>query len=430
MKDNKVNIAILGYGTVGAGVYQLLERQKGEIEPKTGLQAEVTKILVRDASRKRDGADQSLFTDSFDDILYDETIDIVVEVMGGTEPAKSYIVAALNAGKNVVTANKDLMAVCGGELLDLAARQGRDLMFEASVGGGIPVIEPMRQCLAGNHISDVMGIVNGTTNYILTKMSENGMEFDEALSQAQQLGYAEADPASDVGGLDAARKLAVLAGIAFNSQVTLSDVHVEGITGITAADISRAGELGYVIKLLAVARESDGEIEAGVQPMMLPVSHQLAQVNDVFNAVFIHGDAVDDIMLYGRGAGRFPTASAVVGDIIDVIRNIRYGCTGRISCSCYRNLPVKPVSETFQKYFIRILVTDRPGVLAGISSIMGDYGVSIKQMIQKQVDVDKCAELDMITDSVKEKDFLEAVEKIKSLDSVHEISSLIRVYDG
>ena len=430
MTDKRmIRIAILGFGTVGAGVYQMIKNQKEEMEAKTGCTADIARVLVRNASKPRPGIESSLLTDQYEDILQDPTIDIVVEVMGGIEPAHTYITQALKAGKNVVTANKDLMATHGGELLSLAKEVGKDLLFEASVAGGIPIIRPMKQCLAGNHMTQVIGIVNGTTNYILTKMAQEGMEFSEALAKATELGYAEADPTADVEAYDAGRKLAILASIAFHSRVTFDDVYTEGITKITAADIRYAKEMGCVIKLLAIARETVDGIEAGVQPMLLPQTHPMAAVNDVFNAVFIHGDAVDDVMFYGRGAGRFPTASACLGDIVDIMRNIQWGCTGRISCSCYRQLPIKSMADTEQKYFIRLRCIDRPGVLAAIASVMGRMGVSIKQMVQKPTESNSVAELVLITDAVKEASFLNALEEIKGLDVVYEVSSLIRVHD-
>lgn len=428
-ETNKVRIAILGLGTVGGGVYQLFQAQADTLMAKTGLDAEIAAILVRDANKPREGVDPSLLTESFEDILHDETIDIIVEVMGGIEPARTYITEALKAGKNVVTANKDLMAAHGGELLDLAQEVGRDLLFEASVAGGIPIIRPMKQCLAGNRITEVMGIVNGTTNYILTKMDEEGMEFSNALAKATELGYAEADPTADIEGYDAGRKLAILASIAFHSRVTFSDVHTEGISRITAADIRYVRDMGCIIKLVATARETEKGIEASVQPMLLPVHHPLASVKDVFNAVFVHGDAVGDTMFYGRGAGRFPTASACMGDIIDVMRNIRFYCTGRIGCGCYRHVPIQPMEETIQRYFLRMQVVDRPGVLASIASVMGKYGVSIKQVVQKPTEEGR-AELVLITDQVQEKDFLKALEKFRSMTNmIQEISSVIRVYE-
>lgn len=425
----KIRIAILGLGTVGFGVYELLKRREDELVAKTGLQAEVARVLVRNAGKAREGICPALLTDQFEEILKDPSIDIIVEVMGGIEPAYTYITEALKAGKNVITANKDLMAAHGGELLHLAQEMGKDLLFEASVAGGIPIIRPLKQCLAGNSITEVIGIVNGTTNYILTKMSQEGMEFSDALHMATELGYAEADPTADIEGYDAGRKLAILASIAFHSPLTFDDVHTEGITKITASDIRYAKEAGCAIKLLAIAREANGEIEAGVQPMLLPMSHPLASVDDVFNAVFVHGDAVDDAMFYGRGAGRFPTASACLGDIIDCMRNIRFQCTGRIGCTCYRSLPVKAMRKTRQRYFLRMQVVDKPGVLAAVSSVMSRYGVSIKQMVQKPTDNAAYAELVLITDAVREADFLKALQEFRQMEHIRKVSSLIRVLE-
>ena len=330
-----VKIALLGLGTVGTGVYKVLKAQQEEIPHKVGAKIQLKKVLVRNtekASRKLD--DPSILTTEWKSILEDPEISIVVEVMGGIEPARRYILDALHAGKSVVTANKDLLASHGKELMDAAAETKSDLLFEASVAGGIPIIRPLKECLAGNHISEVMGIVNGTTNFILTKMAEEGMEFQEALALATELGYAEADPTADIEGLDAARKVAILASIAFHSRVTFDDVYTEGITKITATDIRYAREMGRDIKLLGVAKETPEGIEARVQPMLIPSTHPLASVRDSFNAVFVHGDAVDDTMFYGRGAGELPTASAVVGDILDAVRNMVFGCRGRIGCTC------------------------------------------------------------------------------------------------
>ena len=292
-----------------------------------------------------------MLTDQCKEIIEDKEIDIVVEVMGGIEPAKTIITEALKAGKNVVTANKDLLAVCGEDLLEIAAAHHVDLMFEAAVAGGIPIMRPLRQCLAGNEITEVTGIVNGTTNYILTKMFELGMSFEEALAKATELGYAEADPTADIEGLDAGRKVAIMATSAFHSKVVFDDVHIEGITKITAQDIKYAKEFDSVIKLIGIARNTESGIEACVYPMLLSSEHPLASVRNSFNAVFVHGDAVDDVMFYGRGAGEFPTASAVMGDIIDVIRDMVNGCTGRISNTCYRELPVKKV-QRYQKQIL------------------------------------------------------------------------------
>ena len=297
----KIKIGLLGLGTVGTGVYKLIRKRSDMMEQTAGAQLEIKKILVHNRNKKREGVDENLLTDNWREILEDEEIQIIIEVIGGMEPAKTMIMEALRAGKNVVSANKDLIAEEGRELFDAAREHEKDFLFEAAVAGGIPIIRPLKQCLAANEISDVLGIVNGTTNYILTRMFEDGMEFDDALKQAQELGYAEADPTADVEGLDAGRKVAIMASIAFHSRVVFSDVYTEGITKITAADIAYAKEFDSVIKLLGVARNAGDGIEVGVYPVMLPKDHPLASVRDSFNAVFIHGDAVDDAMFYGRG---------------------------------------------------------------------------------------------------------------------------------
>lgn len=424
---NIIKVALLGSGTVGTGVYKLVQSQKEEMPHKIGANLEITKILVRDKNKKREGIDNSLLVDNWSEILEDDSIQIVIEVMGGIEPARTYITQALEAGKHVVTANKDLVAEHGKELLDAAETHHCDLLFEASVAGGIPILRPLKQCLAGNHISEVMGIVNGTTNFILSKMTAEGMDFDEALALATELGYAEADPTADIEGYDAGRKVAIMASIAFNSRVTFSDVHTEGITKITAKDIEYASEVGCVIKLLGVAKNTPEGIEVSVHPMLIPNSHPLAKVDDSFNAVFVHGDAVDDAMFYGRGAGELPTASAIMGDVIDVARNIQFQCTGRISCTCYKDLPIKGIQEVKSKYFLRMQVADKVGVLARIADILGDKKVSIAQVIQKDKHED-VAELVIITDLVLEEYFRDAIDQIKKLDTTKSISSIIRVY--
>lgn len=423
----KIKIGLLGLGTVGTGVYKLIRMRSDVMERTIGAQFEIKKILVHNKNKKREGVDESLLTDNWKDILEDEEIQIVIEVIGGIEPAKTMILEALKAGKNVVSANKDLIAEEGRELLDTAQEYGKDFLFEAAVAGGIPIIRPLKQCLAGNEITDVLGIVNGTTNYILTKMFEEGMEFEDALRQAQKLGYAEADPTADVEGLDAGRKVAIMASIAFHSRVVFSDVYTEGITKITAADIAYAKEFDSVIKLLGVARNTESGIEVGVYPVMLPKDHPLASVRESFNAVFIHGDAVDDAMFYGRGAGEMPTASAVVGDVIDVARDLAYDCTGRISCTCYRQIPVKDFGEIENKFFLRMQVKNRPGVLAQIAQVFGGHKVSIARVVQKNVHLEK-AELVIVTERVKERHMKDATEELKNMDSIYEISSVIREY--
>ena len=423
----KIKIGLLGLGTVGMGVFKLLRMRSDVMEHTAGAQLEVKKILVHNRNKKREGVDESLLTDNWKEILEDDEIQIIIEVIGGIEPAKTMILEALKSGKDVVSANKDLIAEEGRELLDTAQEYGRDFLFEAAVAGGIPIIRPLKQCLAANEISDVLGIVNGTTNYILTKMFEEGMEFADALKQAQELGYAEADPTADVEGLDAGRKVAIMASIAFHSRVVFADVYTEGITKITAADIAYAKEFDSVIKLLGVARCVEGEIEVGVYPVMLPKDHPLASVRESFNAVFIHGDAVDDAMFYGRGAGEMPTASAIVGDVIDAARDLAYGCTGRISCTCYRQIPVKDFGEVKNKFFLRMQVHNRPGVLANIAQVFGGHKVSIARVVQKNARADR-AELVIVTEEVKERHMKDATEELKKMESIYEISSVIREY--
>ena len=427
-KPHKIKIGLLGLGTVGSGVYKLIEKQKEEFCKKAGADVEIVKILVHNMEKKREGVDPSLLTDHWRDIIDNDEIQLVIEVMGGIEPARTMILDALNAGKNVVSANKDLIAEHGKELLDAAEEHGVDFLFEAAVAGGIPIISPLKNSLEANHVTEVMGIVNGTTNFILTKMSQEGMEFSDALALATELGYAEADPTADIEGIDAGRKVAILASVAFNSRVTLDNVHIEGITKITAKDIRYAKEMGCEIKLLGVARCQEDGVEAYVCPMLIPAEHPLASVNDSYNAVFVHGDAVEDAMFFGRGAGELPTASAVVGDVFDVVRNILAGCSGRIGCTCYKQIPVKKMEDTHNRYFLRLKVEDRCGVLAEMTAIFAKYQVSVAQIIQKDTKVEGCAEVVVITEKVREGDFRTAIEEIRNRDSVRKISTIIRVY--
>ena len=427
MNTKKIKVALLGVGTVGTGVYKLIQRRADVMVRTIGAQMEVSKILVHNLNKQREGIDASLLTDNWQEIVNDPEIQIIVEVMGGIEPARTMILEALHAGKHVVTANKDLLAAHGKELLDAAEEKHCDLLFEAAVAGGIPIIRPLKQCLAGNEIDEVIGIVNGTTNYILTKMFEENMSFEEALAKATELGYAEADPTADVEGLDAGRKVAIMASIAFHSRVVFDDVYTEGITKITADDIAYAKEFDSVIKLLGVAHNTEGGIEVGVYPMLLNKEHPLASVRDSFNAVFVHGDAVDDAMFYGRGAGELPTASAVMGDIIDVARNIEYGCNGRISCTCYRETPIKKFDEVENKFFLRMQVKNQPGVLASIATVFGNHGVSIARVVQKHIKGDQ-AELVIVTDKVREDYLKNALEQLRDIENIFEISSAIREY--
>ena len=428
MGEKVINAALLGLGTVGTGVYKVLKNQEEEMTAKIGCKVKIRKILVRNLEKAAGKVDDpAVLTNSWEDIKADPSIDIIIELIGGIEPARTYILDALHAGKHVVTANKDLIAVHGKELMDTARASHVDFLFEAAVAGGIPIIRPLKQCLAGNHMSEVMGIVNGTTNFILTKMSQENMEFKDALALATKLGYAEADPTADIEGLDAARKVAILASIAFNSRVTIEDVKNEGITKITANDIRYAKEMGCCIKLIGMAHMAEKGIEAYVAPMLIPESHPLAAVNDSYNAVFVRGDAVDNAMFLGRGAGELPTASAVVGDVFEVARNIVHGCCGRVSCTCYKELPIVPMEEVRSRYFLRVLVEDKIGVLAMIANEFAGHRVSVQQMIQKER-INDCAEIVVITDRVCEGDFKKAVHCIAEKPNTRKVEAVIRVY--
>lgn len=427
MTQEIYKVALLGLGTVGGGVYDILEKQKGELEHKVGRELEISKILVRNKAKYADKADVTKFVDNWEEIVNDESISIVVEVMGGIEPARTYIEQALKAGKHVVTANKDLMATEGHYLLEVAREHNCDLLFEAAVAGGIPIIRPMKQCLLGNDITEVMGIINGTTNFILTKMSEEGMEFADALQLATDLGYAEADPTADIEGHDAGRKLAIMASIAFHTPVNFSQVYTEGISKISARDILYAHELGSEIKLLGIAKNTETGIEVKVHPTIIPAKHPLASVKDAFNAVFIHGDAVDDAMFYGRGAGALPTGSAVVGDVLDVARNMQFNCAGRIGCGCYKNIPVKELGETSSSFYVRMRLEDRAGTLAALAGVFGKYGVSISMLLQKDKTAES-AEIVIVTYDVAEKQFNDAMVEVEKMGMVKEICSIIRVH--
>ena len=344
-KYNEIKAALLGAGTVGGGVYKLIEKRKSEMPSKIQAELTITKVLVKNLNKKREGIPDEVLTDDWQEILDDQ------EMMGGIEPARTYILEALKAGKNVVTANKDLLAEHGKELMDAAEEYHKDLYFEAAVGGGIPIIRPLKECLAGNNITEVMGIVNGTTNYILTKMTQEGMDFGEALKQAQELGFAEADPTADVEGQDACRKIAILASIISGKYVDFEEIYTEGITKITTEDMQYAKALGMNIKLLAECKHVDGTLYAGVAPVLLHAEHPLYSVNGVFNAVFVKGNMLGDAMFYGSGAGKLPTASAVVADIVAVVQN-----QGRDIMNFWseEKLTLEDRSKTSKKFLVRI----------------------------------------------------------------------------
>ena len=420
-----IRIAVLGYGTVGSGVVKVIQTNAKIIAKRAGQEVEVKYVLdLRDFP---DDPIQSKVVHDFNVILEDPEVDIVVETMGGTRPAYEFVKKSLLAGKSVCTSNKELVAAYGAELVHIAKSKTVNFLFEASVGGGIPIIRPLNQSLTADRIEQINGILNGTTNYILTKMAQEGSDFADVLKEAQELGYAEKDPTADVEGLDAGRKVAILASAAFNSRVTFEDVYTEGITKITATDIEYAKEMGCTIKLLGVAKDTPEGIEARVHPMLIDSNHPLATVNDSYNAVFLTGDAVQDTMFYGRGAGELPTASAVVGDIFDVVRNILWNCCGRIGCTCYRECPIKRVGEIKSKYFVRMQIENRYGTLASVASVFGNNKVSIAQMLQKRVN-GKYAEIVVITDEVKERHFEDAMQILGGMSMIQEISSTIRVY--
>ncbi len=422
-----IKIGLLGSGTVGSGVVRVLKENMEEITARVGTHLVLAKVLVRDKKKPRPYLDGIELTDCVEDILEDEEISVVVEVMGGLHPAKEYMLRAMEAGKSVVTANKDVVAQFGQELFDMAEKHDVDFRFEASVGGGIPIIMPLKQCLTANRISEVLGIVNGTTNYMLTKMSEEGMSYDDVLKEAQEKGYAEANPSADVDGLDAARKAAILSSIAFNMRISLADVSVEGITKITPEDISYAKNLGYVVKLLAIGKETDDGINVRVHPVFLPKEHPLASVNGVYNAIFVRGNAIGEAMFYGPGAGSLPTASAVVADIIDVSRDIVTHSFGRLNCTCYREKVLCPIEKTQSSYYVRLLVEDKPGVLGAIATAFGNADVSLQSVIQTQRNGNEQAEIVAITHCVSHANILAALGVLKALPVVSEVRNLIRV---
>jgi homoserine dehydrogenase len=424
MRDS-IQVGLLGCGTVGAALVRLVDEHADLIAGRAGVTIEIARVAVRDLSRRRDvKLAPERFTTDAAAIVEDPAIDVVVEVIGGVEPAHSLITAALQAGKPVVTGNKELIARHGPELFEVAAAAGVDLLFEASVAGGIPLMRPLRESLAGDRIRRVTGIVNGTTNYILTRMAEEGSTFAAALADAQRLGYAEADPTADVEGYDAAAKAAIIATVAFGARVHLDDVHTEGITGITDDDIASARLLGYVVKLLAIAEEIDGDIAVRVHPAMVPVHHPLASVRDSFNAVLIEGEAVGELMLYGRGAGGGPSASAVLGDLIDAVRNLVAGGTVA-TVSGLVDRPVRPIGDLESQFYLFMEVADRPGVLAAIAAEFGRHGVSIQSMEQRGLGDD--ARLVFITHRAREEDLRATLDALREVEPVHRVGSVIRV---
>ena len=427
-----VRLGVLGCGNVGAALVQLVADRRADIAARTGLDLSITRVAVRSTARARDvDLPPEVLTTDAAAVVADPDVDVVVEVIGGIEPARELILQALKSGKPVVTANKELLANHGAELFAAADAAGVDLLFEAAVAGGIPLIRPLRESLVGEPITRVMGIVNGATNYILTRMTESGASYHDALAEAQSLGYAERDPTADVEGYDAGAKAAIIAMIAFGARVVAGDVYHEGISGITAEDIAVADRLGYRVKLLGIAErhDVDGEPEIGVRvhPALVPVQHPLASVRDSFNAVFIQGAAVGDLMLYGRGAGGSPTASAVLGDIIDAAGNLRRGTHGSIGTLVRAR--IRSIDDLESAYYLSLDVVDRPGVLAKVADVFGRHGVSIRSMEQEASEPGNGSEARLIflTHKARERDVQATLHDLRELDVVDRVGTMLRV---
>lgn len=413
-----VKIGLVGTGTVGGGCLDILSNHKQDFLRHFGIDLELTRVCSRSSEQAASRGLQDIFTTDYHDIINDPEIDIVVELIGGTGVAKDVIVEALQAGKHVVTANKAIMASAGEEIMGLAEEKGLEIAFEASVGGGIPIIDPLKHSLIANQIDSIMGIVNGTTNYMLTRMDENGMDYDAALKEAQERGFAEADPTADVDGYDAAAKIAILASIAFNSRVTIDQVYTEGIRRISPIDLAMAHDSGYVVKLVAHARRSEKGIDVRVHPTMIPENHQLATVNGVFNAIFVEGDAVGQTMFFGEGAGAGPAASAVMGDVLEVARHIQMGIKPIVGCTCTDNLPIISMDDLHTKYYIRFVVADRPGVLAAAADIFAKNGVSVRMVTQRGNAAREDVNLVFVTHTAEERKVRKTIDEISSLGDV------------
>jgi homoserine dehydrogenase len=432
----EIKIGIIGFGTIGAGVAKTLIQNMGLLEERLGFPLTLKKMADIDIAREREvKLPEAILTTDANEIINDPEIDIVVELIGGIEPAKTFITNALKAGKHVVTANKALLASKGKSLFDTAQSCGRDLYFEAAVGGGIPIIKTLREALIANNYIFIHGIMNGTCNYILTEMTEKGVCFSDVLKTAQELGYAEADPTLDIEGHDAAHKLAILCSLAYGTAPDLKGMYVEGISKLDSIDITYAKELGYKVKLLGIAIDRGDKVEARVHPVLIPFSYQLARVDGVFNAFYVKGDIVDTTLFYGRGAGMMPTASAVMSDIADIARNIQAGVAGRIPHLGYRKdqslkKSFMPIEEISTNYYLRIKVADKPGVLAKIAGILGEKDISILSVIQKPALEDKFVQVVMMTHEAREADMMEAIKTLSLIKEVGGKPIVIRVEDN
>jgi homoserine dehydrogenase len=434
MKD-KISVGLIGFGTVGAGVVKLFQEEKDLLEKRVGSKLVLKKIADLDITTPRGVTpDPNILTTKVSDIMTDPEIDIVIELIGGYEPAHTFLLQAMAAKKHVVTANKALLATRGNDLFQAAEENGVDIAFEASVGGTIPIIKTLKESLVANHIQSIFGIMNGTANFILTKMTDDGEPFDVVLKEAQRLGFAEADPTFDIEGIDTAHKLAIVLSLAYGKKVNLNDIYVEGITGITDQDIAFAKDLGYRIKLLAIAIDRGDAVEARVHPTMIPFGHLLANVNANYNAFHVVGSASGSIFLYGQGAGMMPTASAVMGDIVDIARNIRKGINSRVPARAIqekdiRDIELRPFPEIRSNYYFRFSAVDRPGVLSKISGILGERNISICSVIQKGRTRQGAVPVVMTTYKAREKDVREALAAIDRLDVVLDKTVFIRLED-
>ncbi|MCS7150437.1 MAG: homoserine dehydrogenase [Caldimicrobium sp.] len=429
----RINIALLGLGTVGQGVYELWLRHRERLREKVGVDLEIKKILVRDISKRRNiGVPDEKITVNFEEICQDRDISIVCELMGGIEPAKTYIRRLLEAGKQVVTANKAVLAEYGGEIFELATKRGAYLGFEASVGGGIPVIKILREALIGNRVESILGIINGTTNYILTRMLENNLSFERALEEAKQRGYAEADPTLDLTGLDSAHKISILASLAFGVFIPSHRIYVEGINEIDLMDLKFAKQFGYIVKLLAEARESRKGFEIRVYPALLPENHILTSIRLNYNAIYIKGDFVGDVLLYGLGAGKEPTASAVMSDIVSAVEYLRFNKFPLIKYPLRedKDLRLVSVKDSVFRYYFRFSVVDRPGVLSKISGVLGNHGISISSVVQIGRQIRKGAvPIVMLTHETREEQVVKALEEIDQLDIVKAKTKRLRIFE-
>ncbi len=426
-----VKIALLGFGTVAQGTFNLLQDNANLIENRSGVTIEISKIFVRNPEKYSHITLPSTakYVTNIDDIVNDESIDIVVELMGGTTFAKDCVESALKHGKSVVTANKDLLAEAGPYLFDLAYKNKVDLRFEASVLGGIPIIRTLYESLGGNHITELVGIMNGTTNFILSKMTEEGLSYGAVLKEAQDLGYAEADPTADVEGLDAARKLAILASISFNRRIFFEDVTVEGITKIDTEDISYGKEFGYNIKLIGIAKETSKGLSLNVYPAFVPLTHPLASVRGSYNAIYIKGNGIDDAMFYGRGAGSLPTGSSVVSDIMEVAKNIAFESTGRFKPFYFDQKNIYSPGKIQSSYYIRLAVDNKTGVLAKIATKLAEQKISVLSIVQRNKDPET-AVLAIVTSKCPHSYILNLIDSFNSLRSVKEVSSVIRIMEA